>query len=289
MSNVISSCRAYPGGRCDPRLQGPRRVGASCRRSGRGLCGGARSAFGADRGPIQAGCSFNATQLPAGPVGTIYRVSCPSGCETTGGLWGTDVYTADSSICRAGIHAGAIPAGGGVVEVQTQPGRPAYRGSPRNGTVSGDWGAFGASYAVLMAGGPVNAPAPAPPSPPSGSRPAGTAIEAGCSYNGTQIEEAIGTTHVVSCPPGCATSGGVWGNGRLHGRFRGLQGRDSRRPSRRWRRQGGRHSRLRTTRLPWHRAKRHPIHGLRRLSQELRATEAVTPFYAFAPTDGMTA
>jgi hypothetical protein len=159
------------------------------------------------------GCSFNATQLPPGPVGTVYRVVCPSDCEANGGLWGTDIYTADSVICRAGIHAGAISAGGGVVTVQTQPGRLAYRGSARNGVASSDYGNYGSSYAVVLAGGPAAAGSPvaAAPPPPSGLRPAGPVIEAGCSYNAAQIQDPIGSTHLVSCPPGCGASGGLWG------------------------------------------------------------------------------
>jgi len=155
---------------------------------------------------IEAGCSFNATQLPPGAVGTVYQVSCPAGCEGAGGLWGTDVYTGDSSICRAGIHAGAITPAGGVVTVRTQAGQPAYRGSARNGTTSGDYGAWGASYSVLTTGAPA---APAPPA--SGARASGPTIEAGCSYNAGQIQDAIGSTHLVSCPPGCGGNGGLWG------------------------------------------------------------------------------
>jgi LCCL domain len=154
-------------------------------------------------GPIQAGCSYNATQLPADSLGTSYQIACPSGCESSGGLWGTDIYTADSAICRAGIHAGAIAPGGGVVTVQTQPGRPAYRGSARNGIQSSDYGSYGKSYAVVNAGSAVQARTSAPAGP--------QVIEAGCSYNATQIEDAPGTAHVVSCPAGCAGSGGLWG------------------------------------------------------------------------------
>src|SRR5262245_57681654 len=72
--------------------------------------------------PIEAGCSYNGTQLP-GDVGGVFQVACPPGCEAQGGLWGSDVYTADSGICRAGIHAGLISPGGGVVAFRLEPGR----------------------------------------------------------------------------------------------------------------------------------------------------------------------
>jgi len=154
-------------------------------------------------GPIEAGCSFNATQLQ-GDIGGTFQVSCPPGCEQTGGLWGTDVYTADSGICRAGIHAGAIAPTGGVVAVQLQPGRPAYRGSARYNIQSSDYGNYGRSFQVLLPQGqPVVAAQPQPVAP--------QVIEAGCSFNATQIRDAAGSAHVVSCPPGCANQGGLWG------------------------------------------------------------------------------
>jgi len=116
----------------------------------------------ASGGPIEAGCSFNAGQLQGDP-GVVFQVACPPGCESRGGLWGTDIYTADSAICRAGIHAGAITPAGGVVTIQIQPGRPAYRGAARNGIASSDYGSYARSYLVMAAAGaaagaPVEAP-----------------------------------------------------------------------------------------------------------------------------------
>lgn len=154
-------------------------------------------------GPIEAGCSFNATQLQGDP-GAMFQVACPAGCEASGGLWGTDVYTADSGICRAGIHAGAISPAGGVVVVQIQPGRPAYRGSPRYNVSSSDYGSYNRSFAVILPAGQVPAPGPAPVAAPQ-------VIEAGCSFNATEIHDAMGSSHMVSCPPGCAEQGGLWG------------------------------------------------------------------------------
>jgi hypothetical protein len=189
-------------------------------------------------GPIEAGCSYSGNQLP-GDIGGVFQVSCPAGCEMQGGLWGSDVYTADSGICRAGIHAGLITPAGGVVSVRLEPGRPAYRGSVRYGVQSSDYGQYPKSYTLFPAAGgqaagptpqpgPYAQPAPAaypaapPPPPPPASYPppqpagyapppAGPAIEAGCSYSANQIRGEIGTTVMVNCPPGCSNSGGLWG------------------------------------------------------------------------------
>ena len=154
-------------------------------------------------GPIEAGCSYNATQLP-GQAGAIFQVMCPPGCQNTGSTWGTDVYTADSAICRTGIHAGALSPNGGVVTVRLDVGRPAYRGSMRNGISSSDYGQYGTSYEVLLPPGQAQAGPPPAAMPPQ-------AIEAGCSFNSTQIHDGIGTAHLVSCPVNCAGQGGLWG------------------------------------------------------------------------------
>jgi len=62
--------------------------------------------------------------------------------ETVGGntVWGTDVYTDDSALCHAALHAGAIPQSGGVVRVRVVGGRSSYAGSTRNGISTRDYG-----------------------------------------------------------------------------------------------------------------------------------------------------
>jgi hypothetical protein len=67
--------------------------------------------------------------------------------ETVGGnrVWGTDIYTDDSALCHAALHAGAIPQSGGVIHVSRAPGRSSYRGSTRNGVASDDYGEWGGS------------------------------------------------------------------------------------------------------------------------------------------------
>jgi hypothetical protein len=64
--------------------------------------------------------------------------------ENTGGgtIWGADVYTADSPICRAAAHAGVTGDRGGVVEVRSRPGRSSYPAVTRNGIISNSWAAF---------------------------------------------------------------------------------------------------------------------------------------------------
>ena len=98
---------------------------------------------------IEAGCSYDANQLK-GNDGELFQVSCPAGCEEGKSTWGTGVYSANSPICRAGIHAGAIPVTGGTVTVKLEAGRPAYRGSEQHGIKSDDRSDYNRSYSVVM-------------------------------------------------------------------------------------------------------------------------------------------
>ena len=67
--------------------------------------------------------------------------------DTAGMVWGTDVYTNDSRICVAAVHAGKITvAVGGRVTLEILPGKPSYVGSTRYGVGSSSYGAWTCSY-----------------------------------------------------------------------------------------------------------------------------------------------
>jgi hypothetical protein len=79
------------------------------------------------------------------PVGATYyfRVTGQSG----GSLWGTDIYTGDSTIALAAVHAGLVKVGETViVKVIVEPPLLKYRGSVRNGVTSHDYGQYGTAY-----------------------------------------------------------------------------------------------------------------------------------------------
>jgi hypothetical protein len=66
-----------------------------------------------------------------------------------GSLWGTDVYTADSSLAAAAVHAGVVKNGQtGVVKVTLVGSPQAFTGSTRNGVTSQPYGPFVAAYKV---------------------------------------------------------------------------------------------------------------------------------------------
>jgi hypothetical protein len=65
-------------------------------------------------------------------------------------VWGTDVYTDDSSVCTAGVHAGAITLEeGGTVTIEIRPGQDSYAATERNGVMTLDYGPWGGSYVVI--------------------------------------------------------------------------------------------------------------------------------------------
>jgi hypothetical protein len=67
--------------------------------------------------------------------------------ETEGPLWGTDTYTADSSLAVAAVHAGLVKPGESVVIKVTVVAPPAsYQGCVRNGVTSHDFGRYGSAY-----------------------------------------------------------------------------------------------------------------------------------------------
>jgi hypothetical protein len=101
---------------------------------------------------------FDGTVLPSGPepcpttlsinrdLPTPFRCTCSAGAAYLGGaVWGTDVYTDDSALCIAAVHAGAIGPDGGLITVLRSEGRPLYVGSARNGVTSHDFGSYVAS------------------------------------------------------------------------------------------------------------------------------------------------
>ncbi len=73
---------------------------------------------------------------------------------TSGGVWGTDVYTDDSSVARAAVHAGVIaPGETKTVTVTVLPGQSNYAASTRNGVTTSSWGAWSGSYSFAGASG----------------------------------------------------------------------------------------------------------------------------------------
>jgi len=92
---------------------------------------------------------WNTSTSMVGPeTGKTYKFKCPPGGKE-GSVWGTDIYTADSSICNAAVHAGKLTMdSGGSVTIELRPGESSYKGTTRNGIKTNDYTAYGRSFVV---------------------------------------------------------------------------------------------------------------------------------------------
>ena len=90
--------------------------------------------------------------------GQTFQVQVTGTADASAFVWGTDVYTDDSSLSAAAVHAGAVRAGEtAIVGVTVLPGRTSYEASERNGVSSHAWGSFGGSFSVQRVG-PASTP-----------------------------------------------------------------------------------------------------------------------------------
>jgi hypothetical protein len=70
--------------------------------------------------------------------------------DANGAIWGDGIYTDDSPLATAAVHAGLLrPGETGLVGVEILPGQDDYAGAERNGVASGRYGSWAGSYRVL--------------------------------------------------------------------------------------------------------------------------------------------
>jgi hypothetical protein len=79
-----------------------------------------------------------------------YTVTLPAGGSEYE-IWGTDIYTDDSSIGTAAVHKGLITFGaGGTVTIRILPGEDSCRGTLHNGVTSQDYGNWDGSFEFVI-------------------------------------------------------------------------------------------------------------------------------------------
>lgn len=154
------------------------------------------AALSGTHSPARAQGGTEACPLQIGDAGAI-DCSCSAAATTAGAVWGDGVYTADSNICRAARHAGAIGPNGGVLAVRAVAGRASYPATERNGVASSAWGSYDRSIAF------------------DGSGKTADAGLAACPANAVGL--AAGTTLPCACSADAAASGAVWGSGPYTG------------------------------------------------------------------------
>lgn len=110
----------------------------------RGRLTGAQIRSLLDRGYLAADAPPNMLEL-AEPVGATYYFRVAGAPE--GPLWGTDVYTGDSSLAVAAVHAGLVKIGeSAVIRVVSVMPPQAFSGCVRHGVTSHDFGRYGSAY-----------------------------------------------------------------------------------------------------------------------------------------------
>lgn len=117
--------------------------------------------------------------------------------ESEGGVWGTDIYTLDSRVAAAAVHAGIVkPGEKKEAAILMLPGQTTYRGSARHGVTTSNYGEYRASYRFLQ-------PGEAEPDPGDGRHPLVTPD------NVRTFKPRVGETLLFKVTG--ASEGGVWG------------------------------------------------------------------------------
>lgn len=76
-----------------------------------------------------------------------------TGAIAGGSVWGTDVYTTDSRLAIAAVHAGVVKVGEtGVVRVKIIVSPPSFAGSSRHGITTSAYGPYRAAYQFVKGG-----------------------------------------------------------------------------------------------------------------------------------------
>ena len=86
----------------------------------------------------------------SGPLGTRFTVYCEKDCsKKENNVFGNAIYTDDSSVCQAAIHAGLLSDKGGEIQFILEAGKQLYEGSVKNGIKSQRRGTYLRSFRIL--------------------------------------------------------------------------------------------------------------------------------------------
>ena len=84
-----------------------------------------------------------------GKNGQRIMLACPANGSTRT-IYGSDIYTDDSPVCPAAVHAGLITfENGGSVTIEIRPGANSYTSTTRNGVTSTAYGAWRGSFVFV--------------------------------------------------------------------------------------------------------------------------------------------
>ncbi len=110
---------------------------------------GAEASFMFVESNAQSGPWSRGAVVHRGDIGQKFSYDCPPN-GTPSLIWGTGLYTDDSSVCTAAVHAGLITfEQGGIVTIKVRPSDKEYQGSVQNHVVSGSWAIASGSYVFV--------------------------------------------------------------------------------------------------------------------------------------------
>jgi hypothetical protein len=85
-----------------------------------------------------------------GRNGQQFTFVCPANGSLSNTVWGNDIYSDDSSICAAAVHAGLISIqDGGEVTIQIRAGADSYASTERNGVRTRGYGVWPGSFVFV--------------------------------------------------------------------------------------------------------------------------------------------
>jgi len=146
-----------------------------------------------------------------GKTGQIYNFRCPEG-GTRHTVWGSDTYTADSSICTAAVHSGLINLSrGGVVTIEIRPGRQTYGSTTRNGIKTTTYGEYARSYVFRGVPSAASKSSEVADVPANNSDMEEEATPIDWSTSAAGFSGEAGQTYTLQCPAG-GTKATVWGS-----------------------------------------------------------------------------
>ena len=170
-------------------------------------------------------CPSDALKV-TGTAEAPFACTCAPNVSTSGWVYGTDRYTADSSICTSAVHAGVIQAApGGDVKIYTGEGCGSFVSTTKNGITSASWGSYGATFAFVTplpacATAAAATPAPTPAATPAAGGTPSATPPAGAAADGPAAWQARGDKYAAVLPdplPGweATTAEGFWENSAM--------------------------------------------------------------------------
>ena len=157
------------------------------------------SAQAAEAGATTISWAYDLGTLKTDSIGQTYKFFCPANGESDN-VWGSDTYTADSSICNAAVHAGVIRRQfGGNVNLVMKTGLDRYVGGIRNGVSALLYTSYSVAYSFVNPATGVQVASGAPVVLPSQGRI-------------TTFRSAQGTAFTFLCPANLQ-AGSLWGTG----------------------------------------------------------------------------